>query len=350
MLVPEVAKAEHLTEVLRRAEVLGFGRVCDVQVLSSIKKLRSNTFRLHLDYEGPAASSPTSVILKMGHLDSGGRRSYSNRHELAFYRNVAPALPERLVPRCYETVEATDTNSWQLLLEDLTDSHFIATEHPLPPTFPQCQLIVKAWGQLHAALWDDPRLGVFVGRSASAVWTEYLRLSADRFTRFVDRFSEVMPAERQRLYERLLGLAPRLRARYHASRNLTLIHGDAHWWNCFVPRNSQHEQVRLLDWEDWTTGTGTTDLAYMIAMLWFPDRRRNTEQHLLNCYHDTLLVCGVTGYSRQMLNDDYKWSVLLLMLRPIWQATHNLPARVWWLNLERIMLAVEDLGCRDLLG
>src|SRR5580693_7352066 len=75
------------------------------------------------------------------------------------------------------------------------------------------------------------------------------------------------------------------------------IHGDAHWWNCFVPRNSQHEQVRLLDREDWTTGTGTTDLAYMIAMLWFPDRRRNTEQHLLNCYHDTLLVCGVTGYS-----------------------------------------------------
>jgi hypothetical protein len=27
----------------------------------------------------------------------------------------------------------------------------------------------------------------------------------------------------------------------------------------------------------------------------------------------------------------------------------NIPPRVWWNNLERIMLAVDDLGCRDLL-
>jgi hypothetical protein len=95
---------------------------------------------------------------------------------------------------------------------------------------------------------------------------------------------------------------------------------------------------------------GTTDLAYMIAMLWFPDRQRSTERPVLTCYHDALLAHGMTAYSRQQLNDDYRWSVLLLMLRPIWQATHNLPARVWWPNLERNMLAVEDLDCRELLG
>jgi hypothetical protein len=26
------------------------------------------------------------------------------------------------------------------------------------------------------------------------------------------------------------------------------------------------------------------------------------------------------------------------------------PPRVWWPNLERIMLAVDDLGCRELLA
>jgi hypothetical protein len=28
----------------------------------------------------------------------------------------------------------------------------------------------------------------------------------------------------------------------------------------------------------------------------------------------------------------------------------NISPRVWWNNLERIMLAVDDLGCRDLLA
>jgi hypothetical protein len=250
--VPEAAKAEHLTKALRQAGALGSGRVCDVEVVNSIKKLRSSTFRARLGYEGPAPNSPTSVILKMGHLGSGGRPSYANRHELAFYQDVTPALPERLVPRCFEIVEVTETSPWHLLLEDLTESHFIATEHPLPPTFLQCQSIVQAWGQLHASLWDDPRLGVFVGHPASEIWAQHLRLSRDQFTRFIDRFGKILPAGRRGLYERLLDSTASLLARYDTGRNLTLIHCDAHWWNCFVPHDSQHEQVRLIDWEDWT--------------------------------------------------------------------------------------------------
>jgi hypothetical protein len=348
--VPEAATAEHLTEVLRQDGALGSGCACDVEVVSGIRKLRSHTFRVRLGYQGPAANPPTSVILKKGHLDSAGSPSYANRRELAFYQEVAPALPERLVPHYFEIAELTEARPWHLLLEDLTESHFIATEHPLPPTFLQCKSIVQAWGRLHAALWDDPRLDTFTGCPANEIWAQHLYLSRDQFARFIDRFGEVMPAERRGLYERLLDSTPYLLARYDTGQNLTLIHGDAHWWNCLLPHDRQREQVRILDWEDWTIGTGTTDLAYMIAMLWFPDRRRSTEQPLLTFYHDALLAHSVTAYTRQQLNDDYRRAVLLLMLRPIWQATHNLPARVWWPNLERNMLAVEDLDCRELLG
>jgi hypothetical protein len=41
--------------------------------------------------------------------------------------------------------------------------------------------------------------------------------------------------------------------------------------------------------------------------------------------------------------------VLWLILRPVAQAIGNLPPRVWWNNFERILLAVDDLGCRELL-
>jgi hypothetical protein len=46
----------------------------------------------------------------------------------------------------------------------------------------------------------------------------------------------------------------------------------------------------------------------------------------------------------------YRLSVLWLITRPVAQALNNIAARVWWNNLERIMLAVDDLGCRDLLS
>jgi len=35
---------------------------------------------------------------------------------------------------------------------------------------------------------------------------------------------------------------------------------------------------------------------------------------------------------------------------PVWQAANNIPPLIWWNNLERIHLAVDDLGCRDLLA
>jgi len=348
--LPPAATAEHLTEALRTSDALPRGRVCNVALIGSVKKLRSHTHRLRLDYDSPAANTPRSVILKMGHLDGTGRPSYANRKEIAFYREIAPALPAGLVPRCFEAVEATDTNAWHLLLEDLSDSHFIATEWPLPPSFEQCESMMQTLAGIHAAWWDHPRLGVSVGNwRDTAAWDQILRSSADQFTRFTDRFGEMVPPERRDLYERLFDRATRLLGRYDSRRNLTIIHGDAHSWNFFLPRPKGGEGVRLLDWEDWSIDTATGDLAYMMAMLWYPDRRRRMEQPLLDRYHNALLTHGVSGYDRLALDDDYRRSALWLILRPVGQVENNIPPRVWWNNLERIFLAVDDLGCRELL-
>jgi thiamine kinase-like enzyme len=319
--------------------------------MSSIPKLRSHTFRLRLDYEGPVGDAPPSVILKKGHLDSSGLPSYTNRHEIAFYRDIAPALPKRLVPRCFETAEAMDASAWHLLLEDLTDSHFIATTWPLPPTLEQCKSIVRAQARFHAAWWDSPLLGASVGswRDVDA-FARDVRSFAEKFARFTDRFGEIMPPERRDHYQRLLDRAPRLLARYHSRRNLTIIHGDAHSWNFFLPRAGESENVRLIDWEVWSIDAATDDLAYMMAMLWYPDRRRRIERPLLDYYHAELLAHGVSGYDRQALNDDYRLSALWLITRPVMQAANHIGPAVWWNNLERIMLAVDDLGCRELLA
>ena len=110
-----------------------------------------------------ARDAPSSLILKMGHLDNTGRPSYANRREIAFYRDVVPVMRERVAPHCFETVDATDNSTWHLLLEDLTQSHFIATEWPLPPTLEKCESVAQGQARLHAGWWDNPSLGASVG-------------------------------------------------------------------------------------------------------------------------------------------------------------------------------------------
>jgi len=70
---------------------------------------------------------------------------------------------------------------------------------------------------------------------------------------------------------------------------------------------------------------------------------------LLDLYYAALPGNGVSGDDRQALADDYRLSGPWLIMRPVRQAMHNIGPAVWWNNLERIMLAVDDLGCRDLL-
>jgi thiamine kinase-like enzyme len=319
--------------------------------MSSLKKLRSHTFRLRLEYEGQSAGAPNTIILKNGHLDGAGRSTYANRCEIAFYREVSSAASVGLAPRCFDVVDATDITAWHLLLEDLTNTHFIATEWPLPPTFAQCEMIVQALARFHALWWDSPHLGASIGIWHDAdAFDRRLQKFAETLAHFTDRFGEFIPIERRKLYERLLDHAPLLLARYHSHRNLTIVHGDAHPWNFFLPMRGGCENVRLIDWENWSIESATDDLAYMMAMLWYPDRRRRLEKPLLDRYHAELLAQGVTSYDREMLGNDYRLSVLWLITRPVWQAMSNIAPRVWWNNLERIMLAVDDLGCRALLA
>src|SRR5579863_8773091 len=133
-----------------------------------------------------------------------------------------------------------------------------------------------------------------------------------------------------------------------SDRQTIVTHGDAHVWNCFMPRDGGGD-VRLFDWDAWRIGLGATDLAYMMAVHWYPDLRRRMEHVLLDRYHAILVEHGVRGYEHQTLADDYRLAVLWQMMTPVWQAAYDIPPVIWWNNMQRVLLAVDDLGCRELL-
>ena len=349
--LPEAAQPERLTDTLRRSNVLGDGRVCSVAVENTRMTILSKIIRLRVKYEGAPCDAPTSLIFKTANPDRVGSGWSGGSQEVKFYTQVASVMLSRMVPRCFDALWEEETRSWHLLLEDLTDSHIIASTWPLPPTLEQCQTIVRVRARFHAEWWDDPRLGKTVGSWSDADATNhYLQRLAEQIKRFADQVGDRLSRERRALYDQLLAAAPRLLARYNSHRDITIVQVDAHVWNCFLPKNGQDGDVRIFDWDSWRIDTGTDDLAYMMAMHWYPDRRHRIEQALLDCYHAELVERGVRNYDRHALNDDYRLSVLWQIAIPVWQAGNNIPPVVWWNNLERIHMAVDDLGCRELLA
>lgn len=347
--LPAAIEADHLTAVLRRAGVLSGGRVAAVRAVHSFPTVLSQLYRLKLDYEGDADSAPGHLYLKTTLPGSPGVALDSGRQEVAFYTTVAAAMPPGLAPRCFEAHVAPD-GAWHLLLEDLTDTHVIASQWPLPPTVAQTEAIVRCRARFQAAWWDHPKLGAGVGHRPSGLeFEQWLGGLAQQYQAFADALDDRLSPRHRALYERLFAEAPRLLERMRSWRHLTIIQGDSHVWNCFLPRDGTAGTARLFDWDGWRVSVGAEDLAYMIAMHWYPELRQQAERGLLDAFHDELLAGGVTGYDRQALQDDYRFSVLWDTTRPIWHRAAGIPPLIWWNNLQRIHLAVDDLDCRELL-
>lgn len=349
--LPPGIDAAFLTAVLRRSGLPPAGRVRDVAAEKSFPTLLSHIFRLRLGYDGPAGGCPETLILKAGLPGRPGGPWKAGRHEVAFYGTVAPATPAGLLPRCFDAAWEEGTGAWHLLLEDLTDTHRIATPWPLPPSFADAEAIIRARARFHAAWWDHPRLGADVGAWTDAAGQDAWRQDmAEKYARFAAELGDGLPPGRSALYARLFEAAPRLGARYRSHRHMTIIQGDAHIWNCFLPVAEGQGGARLFDWDAWSPNVGTTDLAYMMAIHWYPELRRRFEEPLLDAYHAELLAQGIAGYDRAALQEDYRLSVLWQVATPLWQHALGIPPLIWWNNLERVHMAAEDLDCRALLG
>ena len=336
--------------MLRRCGVLGEGRVVAVDAEAPRDQLVSRIVRLRPSYDGASAAAPRSLILKIdlpGSVNDGP--FLRGASEVTFYSKIAPAMPAGLVPRCFDAAWQADTRQWHLLLEDLADTHEIATQWPLPPDEMLCRQMVQTLARFHAAWWDDPRLGTTIGtRVDEETARQAMRRHAGAYERFADHLGDRLSRERRELYRHFFAKAHRVQARVLTHRNVTLVHGDAHVWNCFVPKDGSGD-LRYFDWDTWRIGLASSDLAYMMATHWYRDRRRDFERPLLDHYHAALVAHGVQDYDRAALAEDYRRSVLMQLLMPVLQWSAGIPPWVWWSHLERIAAAVDDLDCRPLL-
>jgi hypothetical protein len=347
----EKFNADFLTERLRANGVLPRGRVIAVDAGECRTTLVSTIAPLRLEYSPDApAEAPTRLFLKAtrGGLDPG-LRSVGER-EVTFYRHAAPLMPRGRLSRCYDA-EFVDGN-FHLLLEDLSETHTIITPWPLPPSDEACERIIDTWADFHAFWWRHPSLGrdvgTFLDESALAkITTEY----RERYTRFAGALDDRLWPAARAIYSRVHDARDRLITPARLYANYTIGHGDAHVWNLLYPREGFAIQgIRLIDWDNWRIGRAAADLAYMIAVHWYRERRARLEASLLARYHAGLCSHGVVDYTLEHLWEDYRLSVIGHLAIPVWQQTLGLPPVIWWSHLHRIVAAFEDLDCATLLA
>lgn len=340
-----------LTDTLRAKGYLPLGQVTAVEQKDTFNTTTSLVVRFVLDYSTDApATAPRRMFMKM--TKSGEAEDFAARvgpKEVALYNGIAGTATERWVPHCYSAAYAAETDTFHLLLEDLTDSH-TQPEWPLPPLQEQCEQAIDCLANIHAFWWDHPQLGKEMGSDPDN--SELSTLLGDAqalFASFVDFMGDRLSSERRSIYEQVLASAPGLMQRFLQEKNLTLTHGDAHLWNFLYPHDMKNDTVRLVDWQSSDTSIGAADLAYMMALHWFPERRARLEKPLLRRYHDRLIESGISGYAWDDCWYDYRFSTILNLFIPVWQWSVKLWASIWWPHLERSFLAYEDLGCAELL-
>ncbi len=298
-----------------------------------------------------ATAGPPTLFLKTRHLGKPAEFAQFGHHEITFYRTLAPETPADILVHCHDSHWDEASGDWHLLLEDLRDSHTPASIWPFPPTLANCETVIRTLARFHATWWDDKRLGVTLGTWGNpADLPTNQKMMSEAVAKLADALGDRFTADKHAFYERLIERTGPLGARYHSHRNMTIVHGDPHVWNCFLPKPGVADTPRLFDWDTWRPDYASDDLAYMMALHWYPDIRRQRENRLLDVYHEELSKRGVTGYDRRALQDDYRLSVLWMTMKPVWQQAYAIPASIWWPHLARIHMAVDDLGCRELLG
>jgi hypothetical protein len=348
-MVPSSPTPDRVTELLLRAgRLTAGGRVVGVSEESVRTTIISTLQRLRVEYHGEAQGAPAHLLLKTARTDGAVSFAEQGRKEATFYRDVAPLTPAGLLAPCFEAVATEGDVPSHVLLEDLSGTHHVLADWPVTPALEDCERLIDGYARFHAVWWNHGGLGTTVGRFHDANLATVVSTFEPRWAAFRTLLGDRLSAERAARYERFLCAATRLLGRYRSHRDLTIVNGDAHVWNALFP-NDPAEPLRLIDWAGWRIDTATDDLAYMMALPWYPERRARFEQPLLHRYHEALVRHGVSGYGYDALLDDYRLSALWQIMIPVWQATAKLPAAIWWSHFERAMLAFEDLGCEALL-
>lgn len=335
-----------LTSALYAAGNLVEGEVVSVTITERIQTMISHLWFMEVDYSAEFSPKlPNRLLIKWALEESAAPER--GDPELVFYRDLASTLPSPPMVRCL-AMAPTDGNQRWIVLEDLRSSH---ANPPWPerPTDHEVHDAVAALAQVHAHWWEAPTLGSTVGKlhTETALRT-MVDGRRDHLPDFFKDLGDDLPSADREVLETVFNSSYQPWLRLLDQHALTVTHGDAHTWNFLFPRSGQGGTY-IIDWQLWHLDLGARDLAFMIALHWDRNARRQLELSLLQRYHEELIAAGISNYSFAELLLDYRRCAVRNLTFPILFWSRGLPRETWRNRLDCALAAYRDLECVELL-
>lgn len=344
---PNQLTPQWLTDCLRRNGYLARGEVVSVTLKEPFgrnPKFFIMPFEVAYSSDAPE-SMPQKLVIKSNRKNWG-------MIEATFYSEIAPVMADPPVPSSYHVAFDDETGFFHLILEDVRCTHMMTEAAPDKTQF---EAIVDELLKIHTYWWNDPRIqqtdfaqirGGMAGMAQVASPEEIqqqCQLYAKDLPQRFSQFDEPVPRGWQTICESAIASWGNLFVeRTSEKKGITLIHGDCHPWNIFLPRNPTTNQPILFDWEDCACGIGLHDLAYMLIKCRFPsETRQELEKVLIRRYYEGLLEYGIEDYTWENCLRDYRLSVIFNLHPPLIRGRIR--------ELEAVIDAFESWSCAELL-
>ncbi len=341
----QITPAE-LTGRLARNGFIRSGRVLSVEKTDSFETSAAEWDRLTVEFsddcDGGVSNALVLKVFRKGWFGGGVL-------EWAFYNELATNTPGAHVCPVYDGGIDHENKICHLIMADLSRTH---TEPPMNAKDRPHDQVVAELLKYHVRWWNHPRLETWPFyvrhggplRMAQAIAEKDVHASCRAFEPALEDFVKEAGDELQPAWiettERAIARYPKVfLARVSDGRNITLLHGDAHMWNLYYPKNKASDKLILFDWETYKRGIGAYDLAYLLVH--GTSGRRQFESGLMNQYYDGLIAGGISDYSRDEFEYDFQLSIISCVFCPlIWKRV---------ISMKFAIEAFVDWGCEDFL-
>ena len=316
--------AELTPEWLTRA-LTENGAIDGAQVKSSTVKIigegsgfMGQLARVDLQYDRPAEGAPTSLIAKFAAAAAENRGLAMFFHfyerEVRFYERIAEQVALR-TPRCYFGAFEPSNGDYVLLLEDLSPASVGDQVAGCPAEHVKLAIIELA--KFQATWWNSPELkkldwmpGINAEWNIQAAELSY-EPAWGPFAEFAKSYlTPVLRETGERFGKSVRGLMNR----FSEELPTTIVHGDYRLDNMFFASPKGGPAFAVIDWQIASRAGGVFDVAYFVTGTLPEEERRARERDILKLYHDTLVEHGVKGYSFEQCWEDYRLSILFLLV------------------------------------
>ena len=298
-----------MAEVLAGARIEGFS----TEIIGVGAGFMGDLARVRLRYSGDARG-PASVIAKFASSRPETREMARDQNlyqrEIGFYRDIGHDVGVP-VATCYFSELQADSYQFVMLLEDLAPG--VPSDQVVGTDKQTSREVIEQFAKLHAKWWNSETLSEYE-------WARWLMQETpmeEGLALFDESVRQVEEDGKFDAYPEMKRLMPFLRPLFKldppSPYPFTLTHGDLRSDNIIQP-TPEGGRFAIIDWQLAGVGDPVYDIARWLVQSISIEDRRETEQELLQLYHDRLVEYGVERYSYRKFINDYKTNLIVVLL------------------------------------